>query len=161
MRCQVKKLYIFYLYFIFDCNKRKYKKIIGRACLLSKIITDRMIGHLVSKWSKGEEAQLTVLTGILPHSPLQVLMKLITSVLNITGNFLFVLLKDFSQAERNRYEHMVAYLQRIGNAPVPEMRGMPAMKSLNSFRISYRFPKCPGIQEITGKSLLYTLHKRY
>ncbi|XP_058643666.1 uncharacterized protein LOC131547244 isoform X5 [Onychostoma macrolepis] len=66
------------------------------------------------------------------------------------GNFLFVLLKDFSQAERNRYDHMVAYLQRIGSAPVPEMQGMPAMKSLNSFHISYRFPKFPGIQEITG-----------
>uniref|UniRef100_A0A9J8BHY8 Uncharacterized protein n=1 Tax=Cyprinus carpio carpio TaxID=630221 RepID=A0A9J8BHY8_CYPCA len=57
---------------------------------------------------------------------------------------------DFSQAERNRYDNMVAYLRRIGNAPVPEMQGMPLMKSLNSFHISYRFPKCPGIQEITG-----------
>ncbi|KTF71100.1 hypothetical protein cypCar_00048491, partial [Cyprinus carpio] len=56
---------------------------------------------------------------------------------------------DFSQAERNRYDNMVAYLRRIGNAPVPEMQGMPLMKSLNSFHISYRFPKCPGIQEIT------------
>ncbi|XP_052420903.1 uncharacterized protein LOC127964667 isoform X2 [Carassius gibelio] len=57
---------------------------------------------------------------------------------------------DFSQAERNRYDNMIAYLRRIGNAPVPEMKGMTVMKSLNSFHISYRFPKCPGIQEITG-----------
>ncbi|KAI2660622.1 putative bifunctional E2/E3 enzyme R795 [Labeo rohita] len=55
---------------------------------------------------------------------------------------------DFSQAERNRYDNMIGYLQRIGSAPVPE--GMPVTKSLNSFHISYRFPKCPGIQEITG-----------
>ncbi|XP_016407679.1 uncharacterized protein LOC107739942 isoform X2 [Sinocyclocheilus rhinocerous] len=57
---------------------------------------------------------------------------------------------DFSQAERNRYDNMVAYLKRIGNAPVPEMQGIPVMKSIISFHISYRFPKCPGIQEITG-----------
>ncbi|XP_026119421.1 uncharacterized protein LOC113098511 [Carassius auratus] len=57
---------------------------------------------------------------------------------------------DFSQAERNRYGNMIAYLRRIGNAPVPEMQGMTVMKSLNSFHISYRFPKCPGIKEITG-----------
>ncbi|KAK2905043.1 hypothetical protein Q8A67_006842 [Cirrhinus molitorella] len=57
---------------------------------------------------------------------------------------------DFSQAERNRYDNMIAYLQRIGSAPTPEMQGMPVKKSLHSFHISYRFPKCPGIQEITG-----------
>ncbi|XDV30504.1 hypothetical protein PO909_033424 [Leuciscus waleckii] len=55
-------------------------------------------------------------------------------------------LKDmnFSQTERNRYDNMLAYLKRIGNAP-----GMPVMKSLTSFHVSYRFPKCPEIQEIT------------
>ncbi len=69
---------------------------------------------------------------------------------NITGNVISVLLKDFSQTERNRYDNMVAHLKRIVN---PETQGMPVTKSLNSFLISYRFPKCPGIQEITGKSL--------
>lgn len=101
------------------------------------------------KWGGGQT--YSIVTGILPL--LHVLIKLISSILNISGNFHFVLLKDFSQAEKNRYAKMVNYLQKIGNAPISEMQGMPVMKSLNSFHISYRFPKCPGIQEITGKSL--------
>ncbi len=92
------------------------------------------------KWSNGK-VQLTVATGKL------------TCILNITGNVLFVLLKDFSQAERNRYDNMVAHLKRIVNPPNSETQGMSVLKSLQSFHISYRFPKCPGIQEITGKSL--------
>ncbi|XP_059355964.1 uncharacterized protein LOC132095183 [Carassius carassius] len=54
---------------------------------------------------------------------------------------------DFSQTERTRYDNLVAYLKRIVN---PETQGMPVTKSLDSFFMSYRFPKCPGIQEITG-----------
>ncbi|XP_073702498.1 uncharacterized protein [Garra rufa] len=61
-------------------------------------------------------------------------------------------LKDmnFSQAERNRYDKMIVHLKRIVSPPNPETQGMPVTKSLNSFHISYRFPKCPGIQKITG-----------
>jgi len=71
---------------------------------------------------------------------------------------LFVLSKDFSQAEKNRYDKMLAFLQRIGNAPPPEIQGMPVMKSLTSFHISYRFPKCPEKQVITGKCLVWARH---